>query len=251
MLAMGAIGRWFNHIANTLTLAQFLVPAGAAVVTAAWGWTTAWGYLPLALAALFVFSASLWSWIGIVWLLDRANRLDPTKGKTAIDCSWGIRLDNAIFNQDIGNPDAEWQMKLHIRNVIQIPLKIDILERKLVIEGRVPDIKMELPAFPAILVPGEVTQINFPPYKKGTLPDKDRLMGEIDISIRYGYPDGPYTRLAIRKLTLQVAPKPPIPAGLPPGMQIAFPQMGGPVGLVIGPREADRDEPYIKSGRFH
>ena len=71
MRVMGAIGRWFNHLANTLTLAQFLVPSAAAMVTGLWAWAVSWGYLPLVLAMVFAFFVSLWSWIGILWLRDR------------------------------------------------------------------------------------------------------------------------------------------------------------------------------------
>ncbi len=70
--------------------------------------------------------------------------------------------------------------------------------------------------------------------------EKERFKGRINFSIRYGHPDGEYSRLMTRKLGFDQMIKPNLPPGLP-GILIP---MGGPIPLVLGSHEQDRDEPY-------
>ena len=182
---------------------------------------------------------ALWCCLGFLWLKDRNRSLKSTP--IPLDCSWGLRIDGAILNYNASN-ELEWQLRLLIRNSRAFPIRGDITEQRLIIEGRVPDVKMERSLFPFVLGPGEVTHVAFPPYKKGTLPDIETFKGEIDFSVRYGHPDGPYTRQAIRRFGFEAIVKAPQIPGLFP----VLPRLGGPIAIPIGPREQDRDDPYTE-----
>jgi hypothetical protein len=96
---------------------------------------------------------------------------------------------------------------------------------------------MEITGIPYVVGPGELFTLNFAPYAPGTLPDRERFSGQADIDVRYGYPDGPYTRLMRRRLQFQVIVKPM----LPPGMPGTLMPMGGVIPVPFGFREEDRD----------
>lgn len=229
--------KWSPHLGNAITIVLG-VPAMIGIAAGWWAYLAPSSGLVVAMIDLAAFMMTLWSCIGFLWLKDR-NRV--RYGVATLDCSWGLRFDGAFLNHNPNN-DLEWQVRIVVRNSMPFPIRGDIIEQRIIIEGRVPDVKMEAKPFPFVLGPGEATQIAYPPYKKGTLPDLEMFKGEIDFSGRYGHPDGPYTRVAIRRFAFHAIVKPPALPGLFP----VLPSFGGPIPLPIGQREQDRDDPYAE-----
>lgn len=231
--------RWSPHVGNAITIVGG-VPIMSALGTAIWAYLSPSRGLEVALVALAAFMMTLWCCIGYIWITDRRKQAKEPVIMSAWDCAWAIRITAAFLVRDLGPQNSEWQIFLHIRNSKNIPIKIDIVEQKCIIENMVPDVKLEIIGIPHVIGPYETFQINYPSYRKGVLPDKDRFSGEIDLIARYGYPDSGYSRIVRGRFSFNAIVRPTISPGLPTAL---FP-VGGAVPLPLGLREEYKDEPY-------
>lgn len=116
-----------------------------------------------------------------------------------------------------------------------------MVDRRCVIESVIPNVKMEREPFPMVLLGGQGITTIFPPYKKGSLPDKEFFSGEIDVVIKYGHPDGDYSRIMTRKMMFSSAL---VKRPTSPGLFPVLPVISAQIPLPIGSREMERDEPY-------
>lgn len=231
--------QWSPHLGNAIAIATF-VPTVIAGVAGLWAFLSPSGGLVVALIALAAFMMALWACIGMIWLRDRAARQDPHKIRKLLDCSWGLRVDGAFLNRDISESSGgEWQISVQIRNTLNWPLRVDIVQHDAVIENIISDQILEN-KIPFIALPNQSIGIYFPSYKKTVLPDKERFKGKINLNLRYGHPDGEYSRVMTRKVTFEQVIKPPIPEGFP-GLLVP---VSGIMPLNCSPYEEDRDEPY-------
>ena len=227
--------KWSPHVSNAIAIVTF-IPILSGIMAGVWAYLSGAG-LSVALAVLAVFVMTLWSCIGILVLIDRHRREADAR---LVDCSWGLRVDSATLIREVLHPQLEWQLNIQVRNVRSIPLKMDVLETRLVIENIVPTGTFEHSGIPFILRPGETCIVNFPGYRHGALPEKDRFAGIVDVRVRYGYPDGPYTRVMTRRLGFAVG----IKRWLPPDSQTVT-----HIPVLLSPREEDRDETYAEEQR--
>ncbi|HJS87439.1 MAG TPA: hypothetical protein VJ779_18450 [Acetobacteraceae bacterium] len=239
---------WLAHASNAVNI---LTAIPTAAVMSAVGFIAAlvkdMGVLTAVLVFFFIFVSALWSFIGIVWLFDQSKK---ARGGGLVDYAWALRVETVILNRDAGNHNAEWQVRVVLRNASSVPLRIDLIEQRLVVENVVPDTKLETSGIPFVVGPRDAMQINFPCYKRNSFPDKDRVQGQIDLIARYGYPDGPYTRIMIRRLWMNAIIKPSLFGNLvtsesAESAETLFP-LGGQVHVPFGPREEDKDEPYTE-----
>jgi hypothetical protein len=229
--------RWSPHLGNAITIALG-IPVVISSIAGWWAYVSGAG-LSIAFVILAAFMMSLWCSIGILWLMDRAEKTSPDNARL-IDCSWGLRIDALDLTRDLGNPNGEWQVRLILRNAKTVTLKAATMHRMLTIEGMVPTEKLEYSGFPYIVGPGEAFGFYLPAYKSGVLPAKERYRGEIDVSFRYGHVDGNYTRKMTRCLYFDAIIKPEFP----PISGLTFVPRSATTRLAFGLREQDRDEPY-------
>ena len=230
--------RRMGHVADSLTILAAIPTAAALGLAAFIGALIAqMGLLSALLVLLFVFVAILWSGIGLLWLFDRVQQ--PARLRALlVDCTWALRVNSIYLNHAIGNPKAEWQIFIRLHNVRNMPIKVDTLEKVVLMEHRSPDVPLELSGIPTTLAPGGTCIINFPAYSPGMLPNQGSYTGDLDVKVRYGYADGPYTRLMGRKFQFQVHVPPVQPdLNLP-----VFPALGQ-FQANFTPREEDRDDP--------
>jgi hypothetical protein len=227
--------KWSPHLGNAITIATG-IPVVSGLAVGAWASLSGTG-LSVLMVSLAVAMMTLWCCIGFLWLRDRSHSSDRMRN---IDCSWALRVDAAYLCHEVGNPAVEWQLQMNLRNSRNLPLRVDILENNITLENMVPTEKMEYTGIPCIVGPGETFTLNFPSYRPGSLPDKERFIGNVDLRVRYGYPDGPYSRVMTRRFRLQAVVRPPTP----PGMTGVLIPIGGMIQAALGAREQDRDEPY-------
>lgn len=118
---------------------------------------------------------------------------------------------------------------VQIRNILPWPLRAEVVFQNVIIDNVVSDQKMEV-NIPFIVPSDLLVQINFPPYRRGVLLPKERFKGKVDFNIRYGHPDGGYSRIMTRRLGFDQVVSPPMPNGLP-GMMVP---LGGTISLPCG-----------------
>ncbi len=231
--------RWSPHLGNAITIATGF-PVVIGMLAGLWAYFSGAG-LHVALVGLASFVMSLWSYIGILWLIDRTNNA-ASISKNFSSCAWGLRFDSAILNRDPGMPDFEWQIKAMLRNSKPFPIRIDYLEQRVVIENRVPDTKLSLVGVPIVIGAGEASILNFPAFSRNNFPDKDRINGEMLITARYGKPDEQYSRVTTKRFGFNALIRPSAQSGIPVDM---FPIAAAiPLGLSL--LEEEVDEPYTQ-----
>lgn len=193
---MSKISNALQHISAVLSIAGFggitmsgIIASGAGI------WAVLERYTPLgiSLVLLFVFAAVLWSFIGIIWLKDRAERT-RLKPETADPYSWGIVLFNFVLIRDHSNPEAEWQLRAELKSKVGTAIRIKLEEFSSVINSIIPDRKL-MEYDTSVVIPKEDgISINSAPYKAGMLPGRQKMIGKITIKILYGHPDIGYSR---------------------------------------------------------
>jgi hypothetical protein len=119
--------------ASTHGLWAVVMSAAIPVGTGWWAWATQWGYLPIFLAGLGVFAASIWSLNGIIWLQHQRR---PSRQRISFDYSYGLALEDIIFSHDEGNIENYLEFRLALRNVTNGPLQIKIDRLSFFIEDR-------------------------------------------------------------------------------------------------------------------
>jgi hypothetical protein len=92
-----------------------------------------------------------------------------------------------------------------------------------------------------VIIPAQgSTGLALPAYSRGLLKPKDRMEAIIDFVAHYGHPDGPSTRTTTRAVGFEATLKAPF---APPGFNVD--NLVGPIPLIFGPREIEKDEPYL------
>lgn len=242
---MGRIWNWvstFNTVASVAILLGVPVSVFTAIGAALWGHFEKLRISYILVLILLVFALSLWSWIGLLWLFERAKPKRPENEKPAFDCAWGLLIDAAFISIDHNGPLSH-QVTLQIRNRLDWPLRFEILDQNLIIENRVPD-KMLEKITPAIIMPNAPLGLNLHSYSKGTLPTTGIIKGTIEIKLCYGHPDNEYTRIMTRWIQFQhQSVNPPIQPGFPGTAILPF-VLGGKFPLSYGPTKEDEDKPY-------
>ena len=227
----------FTQNASALITIGTALPLIVSVGAVIWGHMDKLPGLALSVLGLGVFMTVLWSYIGILSLIKSASK----GSKYDLDCSWGLIIDLIHLSRDVQNPNAEWQIRLRVRNKLDWPLKLMLTEFRVEIENVTPTSSSLGAPFHQVITAKDVTGVISSPYKRGTLPDKERFEGKIDVQIHYGHPDAGYSRTMVRKLAIGVVVKPmDHPAyGFQPSM------FGGVFPIATVPREPDADYPYV------
>jgi hypothetical protein len=240
--------KWSPHLGNAITIALG-IPTMTGILAGAWAYMSGSG-LSVAMVILAVFMMTLWCCIGILWLRDRAGLGESRKGRRGADCAWGLRVEFVILSRDIApSAFAEWQIQVGISNQLAWPLRVGVISHSVVIENIVPSLAAEKTP-PPILMPNQTLSMNLPGYKRDEIAEKDRWKGIIDFSVKYGHPDGNYTRIMTRKYAFDLLLKPPAPP-IPQGLQLNLIPMSGRIPIPYWSREEDTDEPYLEPRAVH
>jgi len=245
--AMRRILEWLGHF-NTITGIAILFGVPVSLFTgigsAIW-WRfdhLRWSYI--AVLMLAVFGLTLWSWIGLIWIFDRAKAVSSSKlpVKPTLDCAWGLAVDGAFLAFDPNNPIA-CQVTVNLRNLLSWPLRIEVVAHQAQVEGMVPDMTVS-PSPPAVVPQGTFVTVGFNGYKKGTIPEKKNYKGKIEMTINYGHPDVGMSRQTIRfyNFELQMQDNPfqmmlPLQPGLP------APPLLGKFAVALSHSKQEEDKP--------
>lgn len=235
---------WIGRLADGVSLftAAGLTMTGVLAVFSGW-WANAaqGGYILGVCVGLFIFGSILWAWIGLVWMVDRDRRLSPRHSKEPINCAWGLRVEAVFLIHDIGNTEISWQFQVGLRNVMEMPLRLEVVgERKLIVEGKLPDCPLSGPQVPSVTGSNQVSGVNFPGYSELAIFNKERISGDISFGVKYGHPDGPYTRIMYRTYRITAVLQPPNPVGITGNL---FP-MSGHILVPFYSLVEDTDEPF-------
>ena len=187
--------KWSPHVGNAITIATG-IPVLSAAIAGVWAYLAPSNGLAVALVTLASFMMALWCCIGFLWLRDRSKQASYSQ-HLSLDAQYGLLVDTITMTRDAKNPTAEWLVKVVFRNILEFPIKMVVIEERLIIENRAPDIMIEEYKYPIIIHRQTITK-NLPLYSKGLLPDKDTLTGMLYFRAKYGHPDGDFTRLATR-----------------------------------------------------
>jgi hypothetical protein len=195
---------------------------------------------------LAVFGLTLWSWIGLIWLFDRAKKPKPLE-KPTLDCAWGIAIDAAFLTFDGISPIA-CQISVQLRNLHPWPLRCHVIRHLSDVDGVVPNMKVG-GLTSIVIMPDTPVTIGFDGYSQGTIAQKTSYKGKIEISINYGHPDIGMTREMTRfyNFDLQLHPNPfqmlrPQPAGS------TLPQLAGRFLLPLSHSKDEEDKPLLSKG---
>lgn len=125
-----------------------------------------------------------------------------------VDYSYGLGLAEIIPSLDIRNPDNCLEFRLHLRNdVTDAPLRFFVDKIEYTIEGKTVSAAA---ASPATLAKGG-TLVFFPNAgfsRKDYNSFKMRTTGLLQYTIRYGAPNGNYTRSTSKAFDLQIFKQP-------------------------------------------
>lgn len=232
--------KWSPHAGNAITIATG-IPTISSII--AWVWAHVTGNdLSTFVVVLAVFAMTLWCCVGVIWLRDRGAVMSSRKGRSASECAWGLRAESVVLGHDISpTAAAQWQFSILLLNQLKWPIRVEVEVQHLVVEHRTPKTTLNN-APPHILMPGQGININYPGYKTEELPAQERWQGDIDFSLKYGHPDGPFTRRMVRKFSFEALVK-PSPVSLPDGSQMQLMPIPGRMSVNFWSREEDTDEP--------
>lgn len=247
---MRRILEWLGHF-NTITGIAILFGVPVSLFTgigsAIW-WRfdhLRWSYI--AVLMLAVFGLTLWSWIGLIWLFDRAKNAKPPVVKRDLNCEWGLAVDGAFLNFDAVSPIA-CQITLVLRNLLSWPLRIEIIQQAASVDAVTPNKQVDMSP-PVVIPQGGTVTLSFDGYSQGTIPSKLNYSGKIEFRLKYGHPGIGMTRKMGRfyNFVLNLQPHPfqamiaqHAPPGSPP--PVAPPVLGS-FPLPLTNASQDEDEP--------
>ncbi|HEY1855738.1 hypothetical protein [Acidocella sp.] len=233
---MGWVRDWLETVNNGLSVGVALgLPIGGVVSAGAgiWAYVRHGSFLFLGVTALLVFALSLWSWIGVVWLIDRAKRT-----KKDYDCAWGMAVDAAFVGLDPPGAIIEIQVSLQLRNTLAWPLRYEIVSQSIEINNMLPDIQTSMPA-PSIVAAGRDISVNFAGYSHGRVNLKNSFAGNARLTLRYGHPESGFSREMSRSYSFHLNS----PQGQLSKLAGMTPPMSHKLTLLFTPKEQDDDKP--------
>jgi len=203
------VGKLFSVLGNAssgITVWQAAGPVGVVMLTVAtafWGWAASWGYLPVFLAAAFIFVSTLWSWIGILMLLDRKKPITPVATSLIRDCSWGLEIGNIVLNHDPSNNINRWRFFFNIHSKNSNPLRFIIEECRIIINMRVANVDTSNFKSVSIITSNDTKQFSIGRFGVGEFEHLGSATGSIYLKINYGHPDDGYSRSMVRSYDVE------------------------------------------------
>jgi hypothetical protein len=192
--------KWSPHVGNALTIWGGL-PLIMSAFAGVWADLSKPG-LSVFLVIVFVFTMALWACIGLVWLRERKR--GPTVGQIP-DFAYGIVLDGFVFNFDPSNPTYSHALTFEIKNLVDTPIKCEYFNAHIHIANQVSPDANKGPGPTKCILPRKGGVRLYPPgFPPGVLNFGARTMGDFECQIRYGHPDGEFTRILTRKISLEI-----------------------------------------------
>ena len=142
-----------------------------------------------------VFLALLWTYTGLRFLEFMRS---TSTVKVVPDYRYAINPEGYQVALDEEHPDAAFQLGVHFRNMLNLPLKVRMEQFRLTIEDRVcpdPDNYDDL-IIPRVSARG----VRSGAFKREAI--KDRTSGVLDFTLIYGDPDGEFVRRYHQRLRL-------------------------------------------------
>jgi len=197
---------WVGHIHLVSWLADlvvhgwtYAVSGAAATLFGRWAFISHYGALPVALVALFVFVAAVWSLNGLVWLNGQRR---PSRARIKFDYTWGLAVDNVVPGLDLENKQNTLEFRMIVRNATNGPIRVHLKTMTVTIEDRFytfSDVSFVLS------MGGSTTVIPDAGFDSTAYSSfKDRTVGTLTYEAEYGHPSDRYARVSARKLELHV-----------------------------------------------
>lgn len=229
-----------GHASSGITVWQASGAVGVALMaalTAFWGWAASWGYLPVFLASMFVFVATLWSWIGIRWLVLESRKEKLQASVPEYDCSLGISVQQFYAARDNGNERLHLQVGFILQNISDFPLKYRMRKMFIQLEHRVP------PHDEPIIDVGVIRKNSgalwrLPAFPREVFVGQHTLNGVVELEIDYGHAKLEFSR------TLTYHLKVIIPYGRP-GIEASQQEIAAPLKEIIAAMTVKPDSYFV------
>jgi hypothetical protein len=233
-------------LSDTLNIGVLLgVPFGAisSFGTAIWAHLERLRFSYVFMLSFAVFALALWSWIGLIWLFDRARASARPSSQPLLDCAWGLIIDGAFITFDQPGAGLGCQISISIRNRLAWPLKCQVVSKSVETNHVIPDIAVEGDDV-CIVMPEKPMNLNVNAYSHGKIAVPGKIGGKIDVTMNYGHPDGGYSRTMSRsykfEITIGVTP------ALPPFAATSdMPPVVGRFSVMLSPLKQDIDAPFV------
>jgi hypothetical protein len=191
---LGWIGKAILFVGAAITTNWAIVLSSIAAATAL---TSKWAANLVASqqthTAVFVFLSVLWSLIGVVWLKDRNK---PIKIARTGHLEWGLTQAGFQMGYNPENEAAALQLSVILSNSAGVALRWEIENFSAQIRSRT--VRLPGGSLPSGVLPWGPTQRAFAltPFPKSEVQDffGKRTPGTIELSIAYGFVDGPMKR---------------------------------------------------------
>jgi hypothetical protein len=156
------------------------------VTAGLFAWTKELGAFASLLVVLFVITSLLQCFMATIFLVDRLleRRRQTEEENRAI--AYHLAPVGALMSKDEANPNAEFQLRVHLVNTSGYPLGYEVISTRAVIDDR------ETPVgkanyVPGVLPVGGMTSVRFNSYAKDRLPRSGLLRGRMEMTYRYGH----------------------------------------------------------------
>src|SRR5579884_1046422 len=203
----------FQHFAERLHVAVRLYEIGSApsvlwaptvslaVAAAAgfWTWAAQWGYLPIFLVGLGVFTVVLWGVNGLIWL-QRQRR--PSRARVSYDYSYALASEEVIPSLDLENNQNTLKFRLAFTNVANGALKYHVEKLQIFLEDRFATARIGTSVIPRATRMLMIPNAGFGRGAFDSFPE--RTHGHLEYSIIYGHPEDPYSWRSIKSIELHI-----------------------------------------------
>ena len=186
----GIVERLINMLGSIVTLWPLAVSVVGSIVAASATFKTSFSPDAHLLIAAAVFPITLWSLIGLIWLV---REIRPSQLRIAFDCAYGMSLERLALGKDEDTPDAALQLGIVLRNAANIPLKYAVEQIELIV-GTTAIPKPNLINSGGVISRGCESTYYYPPFPRVAI--QPRVKAVFRFTIAYGHPDyGPSRRM--------------------------------------------------------
>lgn len=163
-----------------------------------WAFISQWGYLPVVLTGIGVFTATIWAINGIIWL-RRQRR--PSRARIAFDYAYAIPVTSVEFGWDPQNKANTLEIRPRIKNVAPGPIRYRVVRLYVTFNDRF----VEWRASEDSILAREIERTIIPNKGFDAAAYESfgpETHGKIEFEISYGHPTDQFSRRTLKKFDL-------------------------------------------------